>query len=143
MFDIAWSELLVVAVLILIVVGPKDLPGIMRSIGGLVRKARGFARQFSAGMNQLAREADLDGLQKKAQAIKNFKAGAAAKAALDPDNRIEAGFPTNSIMGDDNQAAPTTAVPENTPKRESKEPPKERRQGADSQKVEDSGEGEA
>ncbi len=103
MFDIAWTELLVVAFLILIVVGPKDLPKIMRSVGGMVRKAHGFARQFSAGMNQLAREADLEGLQKKAAAIKNFKVSEAAKAALDPDDTLEAGFSPNSIMGDLNQ----------------------------------------
>ena len=46
MFDIGWPEMAVVAVIALIIIGPKDLPRIMRWVGGWAGKARGMARQF-------------------------------------------------------------------------------------------------
>ena len=59
MLDIGWQELLVIGALALIVVGPKDLPGLLRSIGQWVGKIRGMARDFQRSMNDAAREADL------------------------------------------------------------------------------------
>jgi len=59
MFDIGWSELLVIGAVALIVVGPKDLPGMLRTGGRMVAKARGMAREFQGAMEDAAREADL------------------------------------------------------------------------------------
>ena len=59
MLDIGWQELLVVGALALIVVGPKDLPGLLRSCGQWVGKVRGMAREFQRSMNDAAREADV------------------------------------------------------------------------------------
>jgi sec-independent protein translocase protein TatB len=53
-------ELLLVAALALIVIGPKDLPRMMRSVGKFVGQARGLAKQFQDSMNDAAREADLE-----------------------------------------------------------------------------------
>ncbi|HAR82480.1 MULTISPECIES: Sec-independent protein translocase protein TatB [Sulfitobacter] len=54
MFDMGWSELLVVGVVALIVVGPKDLPVLFRKVGQFVGKAKGMAREFSNAMNDAA-----------------------------------------------------------------------------------------
>lgn len=59
MLDIGWSELLVVGVLALLVVGPKELPRLMRSVGQWAGKARSMAREFQRSMDDVAREADL------------------------------------------------------------------------------------
>jgi sec-independent protein translocase protein TatB len=59
MFDIGWSELLVVGALALIVVGPKDLPRMLRTFGKYTAQARGMARDFQRSMEDAAREADL------------------------------------------------------------------------------------
>ncbi len=59
MFDIGGWELLVIAALALIVVGPKDLPKLIRSVGQWVGKARKLASDFQRGMDNAAREADL------------------------------------------------------------------------------------
>ncbi len=59
MFDIGWSELLILGALALIVVGPKDLPGMLRNVGRMVGKARGMAREFQGAMEDAAREADV------------------------------------------------------------------------------------
>ncbi|NVJ97646.1 MAG: twin-arginine translocase subunit TatB [Alphaproteobacteria bacterium] len=58
MFDIGAMELFVVAVLALVVVGPKDLPRLLRTVGGFVRKIRELASEFKDGVEELAAEAD-------------------------------------------------------------------------------------
>lgn len=54
MFDMSWTELLVVGIVALIVVGPKDLPVLFRKVGQFVGKAKGMAREFSSAMNDAA-----------------------------------------------------------------------------------------
>ena len=56
MFDIAWSELGVIAVVALIVIGPKDLPKVLRTIGQWTAKARSMAREFQSGIDDMVRE---------------------------------------------------------------------------------------
>ena len=56
MFDLGWTELLVIGIVALIVVGPKDLPMLFRNVGRFVGKAKGMAREFSSAMNQAADE---------------------------------------------------------------------------------------
>ena len=57
MFDIGWTELMVIGVVALIVVGPKDLPGMFRTLGRFTGKIKGMAREFSQAMNDAADEA--------------------------------------------------------------------------------------
>jgi sec-independent protein translocase protein TatB len=65
MFDIGWQELFLVAILALIVVGPKELPRLMRTVMRGVRKAREMARDLQSGLDEVAREAELDDLKKE------------------------------------------------------------------------------
>jgi sec-independent protein translocase protein TatB len=65
MFDVALPELLLVAVVALLVIGPKDLPKAMRFVGYWVGKARGVARQFRSGFDTMVREAELADMEKK------------------------------------------------------------------------------
>ena len=68
MFDIAPTELMLVAFVALVVIGPKDLPKALRVLGYWVGKARGVARQFRAGFDEMVREAELAEMEKKWQA---------------------------------------------------------------------------
>lgn len=68
MFDVAPTEFLLVAVVALLVIGPKDLPRVMRTVGKWVGKARGVARQFRAGFDNIVREAELEEMEAKWQA---------------------------------------------------------------------------
>jgi sec-independent protein translocase protein TatB len=64
MFDIAPTELMLVAIVALLVIGPKDLPKAMRFVGHWMSKARGVARQFRSGFDTMVREAELADLEK-------------------------------------------------------------------------------
>ncbi len=65
MFDIAPTELLIVALVALVVIGPKDLPGVLRTVGQWVGRARGMARHFRSGIDTMIREAELEEMEKK------------------------------------------------------------------------------
>jgi sec-independent protein translocase protein TatB len=65
MFDVGYSELLIIAIVALVVIGPKDLPRVMRTVGQWVGKARGMARHFRSGIDTMMREAELAEMEKK------------------------------------------------------------------------------
>ena len=65
MFDIGAPELLLIAVVALVVIGPKDLPRVMRMVGGWVGKGRAMTRHVRAGFDTMMREAELEEMQKQ------------------------------------------------------------------------------
>ncbi len=62
MLDLGWSELLIIGVVALIVVGPKDLPKMLRALGQYAGRAKGIAREFQRSMDEAARQADIEEL---------------------------------------------------------------------------------
>ncbi len=65
MFDIGYTELLAIAIVALVVIGPKDLPRVMRTVGAWVGRARGMARHFRSGIDTMMRESELEEMEKK------------------------------------------------------------------------------
>jgi len=65
MFDVAPTELLLVAVVALVVIGPKDLPRLMRTAGNWAGKARAMARHFRSGFDAMMHEAELEEMEAK------------------------------------------------------------------------------
>ena len=65
MFGIDSAEILIIAVVALVVIGPKDLPRVMRTIGHFVGRARGMAKHFRSGFDTMMREAELEEMEKK------------------------------------------------------------------------------
>jgi sec-independent protein translocase protein TatB len=65
LFGVDTSELLIVAVVALLFIGPKDLPGAMRAIGQWVGKVRGMARHLTTGIENMMREAELEEMDRK------------------------------------------------------------------------------
>ncbi|WP_300301620.1 Sec-independent protein translocase protein TatB [Ferrovibrio sp.] len=92
MFDIAWSELGVIAVVALVVIGPKDLPKVLRTVGQWTAKARSMAREFQSGLDDMVREADLDDLRKAAKQVSDFSIENEVKKTFDPDGSLEKQF---------------------------------------------------
>ncbi len=76
MFDISWTEFLLIGVVALIVIGPKELPGVMRTLGQYTRKARSMAAEFQSQFQEAMREAEMADLKKQvddmASDIKNY-----------------------------------------------------------------------
>lgn len=71
MLDIGWSELLVVAIVAIVVVGPKDLPKLMRTFGFYAGKARRMAADFQRQFNEAIAESEADEVRKNLEAIKS------------------------------------------------------------------------
>jgi sec-independent protein translocase protein TatB len=94
MFDFAWSELLVIGVVALIVIKPKDLPKVLRTVGYWVRQARQVASEFQSSIEQMAREAELSDVKKEiedagrkltAEVHQTFDPGEIEKKFYQPD----------------------------------------------------------
>ncbi len=87
MLDIGFMELLVIGIVALIVVGPKDLPGMFKTLGRFTAKARGMAREFQRAMNDAADESGVKDVSKTLKAATNPKS-----MGLDALNKAADGF---------------------------------------------------
>jgi len=65
MFGIDSGEILIIAVVALVVIGPKDLPRVMRAVGNFIGRARGMARHLRSGLDTMVREAEFEDMEKK------------------------------------------------------------------------------
>jgi sec-independent protein translocase protein TatB len=77
MFDIGWSELVVIAVVALIAIGPKELPGVLRMVGQWMGKARKMASEFQGQFQEAMREAEMADLKKSFDEVKEAASGLA------------------------------------------------------------------
>jgi|SRR5690242_398944 sec-independent protein translocase protein TatB len=75
MFDIGWSELVVIAVVALIAIGPKELPGVLRMVGQWIGKARKMAAEFQGQFQEAMREAEMADLKKSFDEVKEAATG--------------------------------------------------------------------
>ncbi len=114
MLDIGWSELLVIAVVMIVVVGPKDLPKMLRAFGKATAKLRATASEFRTHFDEAMREAELDEVKKTIDGVKQY----------DPRKTVTDIFEPVRTAGDDlrnslNNASPkpdeTPAVPMDSP----------------------------
>lgn len=71
MFDIGWSELLVIGVVALLVVGPKELPALLRTIGRYMGMVKRHANEFRAQFDEAMRESELDQIRKEVESLKS------------------------------------------------------------------------
>lgn len=88
MLDIGWSEMAVIALVALIVIGPKELPQAMRAASKWVRKARSLAREFQSGVDDMIREADLEDARKAVQSAKSLDFDKALEETIDPTGEV-------------------------------------------------------
>lgn len=88
MFDIGWSEMLVIVVVLIVVVGPQDLPKVMRMAGRWAAKARQMAAEFQNSIQDMAREADLDDVQREIKNIANTDVKTILKDTIDPSGEM-------------------------------------------------------
>ena len=82
MFDIGWSELVVIAVVALIAIGPKELPGVLRMVGQWMGKARKMAAEFQGQFQEAMREAEMADLKKTFDEVKETATGFASNNVM-------------------------------------------------------------
>ena len=92
MFDLGWAEMAVIMLVALVVIGPKDLPKVARTIGQWTGKARALARDFQRSLDDMAREAELDEIKKSIDKVGNTSLRQVVKDAVDPDDELERAF---------------------------------------------------
>jgi len=84
MFDIGWTEMLVISVIAILVVGPKDLPAMLRTVGQFVGKAKRMAREFQTQFDDAVRDSDLDEVRKSFEDLKSANPTGEIGKALNP-----------------------------------------------------------
>jgi sec-independent protein translocase protein TatB len=100
MFDIGWSELLVIGVVALIAIGPKELPGVLRSLGHWMGKVRRMATDFQDQFREAMREAEVADLKRQFDEA-SAKATSAFNNPLDmAQKEVEAAFGTEPGVSD-------------------------------------------
>jgi sec-independent protein translocase protein TatB len=87
MFD-SWSEMFVIALVALVVIGPKDLPRVLRVVGQWVGKAKRVSYEFKRHVDDMVREAELDEVRQQIQSAANTDPGAYVENTIDPDKKI-------------------------------------------------------
>jgi sec-independent protein translocase protein TatB len=110
MFDIGWQELFIVAILAIIVIGPKDLPRAVRTVMSAIRKLRSMAGEFQAGLDEVAREAELDDIRREANKIAHYDVTKEIKENLDPDGEIEKAADLDGAVRETMTEAKTTST---------------------------------
>jgi sec-independent protein translocase protein TatB len=115
--DLSWSHIFVVLVVALVVVGPKDLPRLMRTVGQWTAKARQMADQFRKSLDEMAKQAEIDELRSELDALRSRRPFADVTRELN-----------QSIIPPEFASAPTALEP--TPKPAVVEPPAEQASNA-------------
>ena len=92
MLDIGWSEIAVIVVVALIVIGPKDLPKVLKTVGIWVRKARMLTRDFQNSVDEMIRDADLEDVRRQATELRNINIGREVEKTIDPSGSLRDAF---------------------------------------------------
>ena len=88
MFDFAWSEIALIAVVAMIAIGPKDMPVAIRAVTGWIKKARRMAAEFQTHVDEMVREADLSEVRASINEIRNFDFRGEIEKTIDADGSI-------------------------------------------------------
>jgi sec-independent protein translocase protein TatB len=122
MFDFSWSELLVIALVALVVIGPKDLPRVLRTAGKWAGKARTVANEFRSSIDQMIRESELEEMRKEVEKVATTDIGHEIEKSVDPKGELHASLqPTelteaiNNPAGASETSGPSTGEVVTTP----------------------------
>jgi sec-independent protein translocase protein TatB len=84
MFEVGWTEMLVIAIVMIVVVGPKDLPNMLRTFGRTTAKLRAMAADFQKQFNEALKEAELDDVKKSVDELRGLSPVAEIRKQLNP-----------------------------------------------------------
>jgi sec-independent protein translocase protein TatB len=111
MFDIGWSELLLIGVVALVVIGPKDLPKALKAAGFWMRKARQISGEFRASLDQMVREAELDEVREQVKKATEIDLDKEFTKTIDPTGELAESLKPPDFNLDAPASAPKTIAP--------------------------------
>lgn len=111
MFDIGWSEMAVIALVALLLFGPKELPNALRTGAKWLKQGRKLAREFQNSVDQLVREADLEDAKKLVTAAKQGRLGSEIGKAIDPEGEIKQAVDAQAVKRELNAGGITSKIP--------------------------------
>jgi len=107
MFEVGWTEMLVIAIVMIVVVGPKDLPNMLRTMGRMAAKARGMANDFRRQFDEALKEAELDDVKKSVDELRGLNPMTQVRKQLNPFEKAAADL----RAGVENTMKPKPATP--------------------------------
>jgi sec-independent protein translocase protein TatB len=105
MFDFAWSEIALIGVVALVLIGPKDMPVAVKAVANTIKKARRMAAEFQSHVDEMVRDTELAEIRQQIDEIRNFDIRGEVERAVDADGSLRKAF-------EDPFVTPPTAVPE-------------------------------
>jgi sec-independent protein translocase protein TatB len=100
MFDLAWSEIALIAVVALVVIGPKDLPEAVRGLARGIQKLRRMASEFQGHVDEVVREAKLEEVRDQIRDIRNFDIKGEIERHVDKDGELRRTFADDPLRTD-------------------------------------------
>ncbi len=92
MFDFNWSEIALIGVVALVLIGPKDMPVAIKAISTTLKKMRRMAGEFQTHVDEMVREADLGEVKSTFDQLRTMNVKTAMRRAIDPDNSLSTAF---------------------------------------------------
>src|SRR5215470_16704238 len=115
MFDIGWTEMLVIAIVMIVVVGPKDLPRMLRTFGKTTAKLRAMAGDFQRQFNEALKEAELDDVKKSVDELRSLNPASQLRKQLNPFEKAAADVRSGLDQALKPSKPPEAAAPEAQP----------------------------
>jgi sec-independent protein translocase protein TatB len=115
MFDVGWSELLIIAVVLIVVVGPKDLPPMLRAFGKMTARARKVAGEFRAQFDEALREAELDDVRQTIADAQKLNPVHSLREAMNPLRQMGNDIKADLQRASTPASSATPAVPVSEP----------------------------
>ncbi len=105
MFDIGWSEMAIIVAVALFVIGPRDLPKALRTIGRYVGKVRAMAREFQSSIDEAVRDTELEEVKKQIESVGKLNVKSQIAKAIDPDGELSKSLDVTDVLrGSDDKA---------------------------------------
>ncbi len=98
MLEIGWSELLLLAVVAIVVVGPKELPAMMRAFGKTIGGMKRTANEFRAQFDEAVRQSELDSLRAEVESVRRLDPAAPIRTAIEKSHTPETGSGPEAVM---------------------------------------------
>jgi len=106
MFDFAWSEIALIGVVALVLIGPKDLPVAIKTVSGIVKKMRRMAGEFQSQVDEMVKDTSLAEVRQQINEIRNFDIRGEIEKAVDADGSIRSTFTQDPFKPTDSYVPP-------------------------------------